>query len=177
MGCARGPFSSTTPTNQVRLPGETFTLTNQYWAFTDFGYPAVQWRKDGKIIPGATNLVQVSGAMYRYQTVFTVTNVQAADAGVYDVVVIGNYWLVIPQIYLSVQLANAQPVFVSPRINGPGFQSELQGVAGRNYAILWSTNLTSWNSLLTLSNITGTVTFSNAPAPEGIRFYRAALLP
>jgi len=74
------------PTNQIRIPGETISLINDYAAYTDFGVPVCQWCKDGKIIPGATNFVQMDGGTYGgyYQTVFTITNLQPADAGIYD---------------------------------------------------------------------------------------------
>jgi hypothetical protein len=170
-------YSGFSPTNQIRVLGETFSFTNWYWCYSDYGTPAIQWRKDGKSIPDATNFVKDSHDAVTYTGVLTITNAQAADAGIYDAVVLGDFSLVSPKISLSIQLTNGQGIFLAPRINGTNFVSDLQGVAGRNYAIQWSSNLTVWNDLWTLSNLTGTITFTNFPATIGTRFYRSILLP
>lgn len=171
-------YGGISPTNQVRVPGETFSFTNWYLCYSDYGTPTIQWRKDGNFIPGATNFVADNpypGAVFT--GVLTITNVQATDAGVYDAVVLGDFSLVSPKISLSMQVTNGQGVFLSPQISSTNFISDLQGVAGRNYAIQWSSNLTAWNDLFTLSNLTGTVTLTNFPATVGTRFYRSILLP
>jgi hypothetical protein len=169
----------TTPTNQVRAPGEIFTLTNQCFAYTDFGTPTAYWRKDGKPVPGGTNLTQISGDFFGgdYQSILTITNMQAADAGVYDLVVLGNNWIVGPKTVLSIQITNAPGVFRSPRIGGNQFSSDLLGVAGRSYTIEWSTDLADWHTLVTCSNLDGTISITNAVGPTGACFYRAKLLP
>ncbi len=163
------------PTNQVRIPGETVSLTNYYAAYTDFGVPTCQWRKDGKIIPGATNFVLL-GSSY-YNSVFTVTNVQPADAGIYDVEVFGNQWIVAPTITLSVQLTNGPGLLLSPRLSDTNFVCDLLGVSGRNYLIQWSADLLTWNDLLTASNLTGMMTLTNPITTNAACFYRARLLP
>ena len=90
------PFISTgypnTPTNQVRIPGETFSLTNTYFAYTDYGVPTAQWRKNGNPISGATNFPAIVGGGLAgdFQSVLTITNAQPVDAGIYDLVVFGN---------------------------------------------------------------------------------------
>jgi hypothetical protein len=165
-----------TSTNQVRIPGETVSFTNVYDACFDLGTPTVRWRKDGNALSGATNFTG-SGFCGNYTTVFTVTNVQAADAGNYDVAVTGNYWSVQPKITLSIQITDGCGLFQSPRFGGTNFVCDLLGAAGRNYTIQWSTNLTSWHDFTTQSNSTGTITFSNAPALGGAQFYRARLQP
>jgi hypothetical protein len=164
------------PTNQVRIPGETFNLINTYSAYTDFGTPTCQWRKDGKIIPGATNGVEQVQS-FIYQTVFTITNVQATDAGIYDVEVFGNQWIIAPTITLSVQITNGPGLLLSPRLSDTNFVCDLLGVASRNYLIQWSPDLLTWNNLLGVSNATGTVTFTNSLFPDAVQFYRARLLP
>jgi hypothetical protein len=165
-----------TPTNQVRIPGETVSLMNYYSAYTDFGIPTCQWRKDGKIIPGATNGVEQT-LTFMYQTVFTITNVQPADAGIYDVEVFGNQWIVAPTITLSVQVTNGAGFLLSPRSSDTNFVCDLLGVASRNYLIQWSPDLLTWNDLLTVPNLTGTVTFTNPITTNAACFYRARLLP
>jgi hypothetical protein len=168
-----------TPTNQVRIPGETFSLTNTYFAYTDYGTPTAQWRKNGSLIIGATNFPAIvdGGVAGIFQSVLTITNVQPADAGIYDLVVIGNNWIVGPKTVLSIQITNGSGVFQSPQFRGTNFVCDLLGAAGRNYTIQWSTNLFNWNDLTTLSNVTGTITFTNAPALGGAQFYRARLQP
>jgi hypothetical protein len=169
----------TTPTNQVRVPGETFSLTNTYFAYTDYGYPTAQWRKNGNPILGATNFPAIGdyGVAGYFQGVLTITNVQPADAGIYDLVVLGNNWLVGPKTVLSILITNGCGVFQSPQFRGTNFVCNLLGAAGRNYTIQWSSNLFNWNDLNTVSNITGTIPFTNTPALGGARFYRAKLQP
>jgi hypothetical protein len=169
----------TTPTNQVRIPGEAFSFTNQYFAYTDYGTPTACWRKDGNPIPGATNFTQISGGSTGgdFRSVLTITNVQAADAGVYELVVIGNNWFVGLKTVLSIQITNGFGVFISPRLGGTNFVCDLLGAAGRYYAIQWSTNLTDWYNYTTQYNSAGTITFSNSLVLGGAQFYRAKLLP
>jgi hypothetical protein len=173
------PNYPNTPTNQVRIPGETFSLTNSYFAYTDFGTPTTQWRKNGSAIIGATNFPAIEGGEGAgiFQSVLTITNVQPDDAGIYDLVVIGNDWIVGPKTVLSIQITNGFGVFQSPRFGGTNFVCDLLGAAGRNYAIQWSTNLADWHDFTTQYNSTGTITFSNAPALGGAQFYRGRLLP
>jgi hypothetical protein len=174
------PYGRYAPTNQVRVPGETVTLTSYYWCYYDFGFPNFQWRKDGNIIPGSTNYIILYSYPHEdgnYQPFFTITNAQAADAGDYDVVVNGSYCFVDVKTTLSIQLTNGPGLFMAPRTSGSQFVCDLLGVAGRNYAIQWSSNLYAWNDLQTLSNTTGTVTFTNAPATAAARYYRSRLLP
>jgi hypothetical protein len=170
------PWLDSSPsTNQIRVLGETVTFQNIYSAYDDFGIPTVQWRKDGNNIPGATNFLY-----YPYDdgpTAFTITNLQPSDAGVYDTEIFGNDWEVSPKIYLSVQTTNGPGVFQNPRMSGASFISTLLGAPTRNYDIQWSTNLTTWNDLVTLSNVTGTVTFTNSSPSAGAQFYRTVLLP
>jgi len=170
---------ASTATNQTRIPGETFSFSAYYSAYTDFGIPTAQWRKDGRPIAGATNFVQTFGGAFggNYQSVCALTNVQAADAGTYDVEVFGNQWMVKPTIRLSVQLLNGPGLFLTPRFSGTNLVCDLLGVAGRNYLVQWSPDLVSWNDLFSPTNITGTVTFTNPLASDAARFYRARLLP
>ena len=173
------PWVGSTATNQVRIPGETVSLTNFYEAYTDFGIPACQWRKDGKVIPGATNLVQIAGDRTGgyFQAVLSITNIQPADAGIYDVEVFGNQWIIAPTITLTVQITNGPGLLLSPHFADTNFVCDLIGVASRNYQIQWSPDLQTWNDLLSVSNATGTVTFTNSSATDAARFYRARLLP
>jgi hypothetical protein len=164
------------PTNQLRVPGEQVSFLNNYNAYLDFGIPTVQWRKDGKNILNATNFTWVfyGGSA---QSVFTITNLQPSDTGVYDAEIFGNDWEDGPKIYLSVQTTNGQGVFQNPQFNGTNFVWNLLGAAGRNYDIQCSSNLVNWSDLVTLSNLTGTILFTNPPGSVGAQFYRTVLLP
>jgi hypothetical protein len=163
-----------TARNLLGVPGETVTLTNFYWAYTDFGIPYGQWRKNGNLIPGATNYVQLG---FSGSASLVITNIQPNDAGIYDFVLYGNNWMIAPIITLSIQTTNGQGVFQKPKFAGTNFICDLVGATGRNYQVQWSTNLTGWNNLTTLTNLTGTVTFTNPSASTGSQFYRTVLLP
>ncbi len=164
------------PTNQVLVPGASVTLSNYFMAYSDFGMPTIQWRKDGRTITAPMSFTGSWPTYYSLQGVVTLTNLQPADAGIYDAVVIGNNWLISPKLSLSIQFTNGPGILRAPRWSGGNFLCDLEGVASLNYQVQWSTNLSAWNTLCTLSNATGTVTFTNSLAPEGRRFYRALLL-
>jgi hypothetical protein len=173
-GYLNGATSS--PTNQIRVPGETFSLTNVFWGSGDFGTATWQWRKDGVLLGSPQDFLgglSNEGAA----AVLNITNAQPADAGIYDVVVLGENWLVGPKTVLSIQITNGCGVFQSPRFCGTNFVCDLLGAACRNYTIQWSTNLSGWNDLITLTNVTGTITFTNPPVLGGVQFYRARLQP
>jgi len=167
--------AKSTPTNQIRVPGESFSLTNLFWGYGDYGTPTWQWRKNG--VPLGTPQNFVGGMVGEAAAaVLNVTNAQPADAGIYDVVVIGNDWIVGPKTVLSVQTTNGCGVFQSPRLQGTNLVCDLLGAVGRKYQVQCSLDLVVWNDVATLSNAIGMVTFSNAPAANAI-FYRTVLLP
>lgn len=172
------------PTNQLRVASEGFSITNTYSGYTDYGIPTVQWRKNGVPIFAATNNILIYGGysgpqlVYgSWRSVLNLTNIQDSDTGVYDLVVYGNEWVISPKIFLGVQTANGQGVFQQPKFLGTIFVCALIGAAGRNYKVQQSTNLFNWSDLVTLSNATGTVTFTNPPAGSGACFYRTVLVP
>jgi hypothetical protein len=169
------PYGSS-PTNQLRVPGESFTLTNEVQGFNDLGPANFQWRKDGQTIGLATNIVGEEDYYDAYLTL-SFTNVQPSDVGIYDVVALGNDWLIGPKTVLSVQLTNGPGLFQTPSLSGGQFVCDLAGAQGRNYAVQWSTNLSNWTDLLVVSNSSGTVTFSNTTAGRNATFYRTRLLP
>jgi len=170
-------FTPGPATNQLRVSGETCSITNTYFGYTDYGTPTTQWRKNGQAIPGATNNTAVmDGFSATGPSVLALTNLQASDAGIYDLIIYGNEWVVSPKITLSVQTTDGQGMFQKPTFAGTNFVCNLAGAAGRNYQVQWSTNLTSWNNLVTLSNLTGTVTFTNPASATGAQFYRTVLV-
>ncbi|HUA37702.1 MAG TPA: hypothetical protein VMA35_04795 [Candidatus Sulfopaludibacter sp.] len=78
---------------------------------------------------------------------------------------------------LSVQVTNGPGLLLSPRFSDTNFVCDLLGAASRNYLIQWSPDLLTWNDYLSVSNATGTVTFTNSLSSDAVRFYRAQLLP
>jgi len=164
-----------TPWAQLRVAGESTSLKIRLYDFN----PAIQWRKDGKAIAGATNFVVNFG--WGAQTpALVITNMQPEAAGVYDLVVQSGYfgsWGISPRISVSVQAQGGAGIFQSPRQSGNQFFADFVGAAGRNYAVECSTNLANWTDLLTLTNTTGALVFSNNIPPEGNLFYRSRLLP
>jgi Immunoglobulin domain len=171
-------LSSSPATQQLLVAGETLNFSNLYGGYTDFGLPTIQWRKDGENIAGATNFPYTAYPDGFYgPAVFTITNLQASDAGVYDTIIYGNDWEVSPKIYVSIQTTNGQGVFQNPKFGGTNFVFTLLGAAGRNYDLQWSSNLVSWINLATLTNVTGTITFTNTSILGNPQFYRTLLLP
>ncbi|MDR3456657.1 MAG: immunoglobulin domain-containing protein [Verrucomicrobiae bacterium] len=175
---ARSDMAS--PSTQVRVGGETISLTNSYFGYNDFGVPSFQWRKNGVLAGSRQSFTPdpiVPGESSSCVTVLTITNAQPSDAGVYDVDVRGNNWFIGQKIYISIQTTNGQGVFQAPKFLGTNFVCDLTGAAGRSYEVQQSTNLENWSDLVTLSNTTGSVTFTNPPAASSPRFYRTVLVP
>jgi hypothetical protein len=173
-------YYSSSPVNQLRVLNETFSFNASSFGYPDYGLPTYQWRKNG--VPIGSRLPYTPDPIVPYQgssctAVLTISNAQPSDAGVYDLDIRGSTWFIGPKIYVSIQTTNGQGVFQAPRFSGTNFICNLTGAAGRNYKVQTSTNLTGWADLTTLSNINGTVTFTNAPGPGGPRFYRTVLLP
>jgi hypothetical protein len=176
-GSSYGPFS---PASQTRVTGETFGITNSFFAYGDYGVAYFQWRRNGVKIGTPQNMahnVYPFSFGYTGIAVLTVSNAQPADAGVYDVAITADNWYIGPKSYISIQTTNGQGVLSKPKFVGTNLTCDVVGAVGRNYKVQWSTNLTGWSDLTTLSNVTGTVTFTNAPGTDRTRFYRTVLLP
>lgn len=151
-------------TNRTLIPSES----GRSAACPDgvYVHASVQWRKDGTPINGATN-----GSLI-------ITNFQTADVGVYDVQAFAEGGAAISwKMYFSIQTSNGPGVFRIPRLLGSDFICDLEGVASRSYGIQWSSNLSTWSNLLTLTNTTGVASFTNSTGASAGRFYRAVLLP
>ena len=78
--------------------------------------------------------------------------------------------------------SGAQPILHNARsaFGNTQIKFQLTGNAGRAYAIQSSTNLstTNWTTLATLSNLTGTLWYTNPSSPPHLQqFFRARLLP
>jgi len=86
--------------------------------------------------------------------------------------------------FLTVGISNSAPVpfaILWPQVSNGVFTATLSGGnTNRGYVIEVGPNLSNWTALLTVSNVSGQVIFSdtNAPPPVGVsRGYRVRLLP
>ena len=105
------PFIAGSPTNQNVNAGDDVTLSVTALGTAPMGY---QWRKDGAAKPGATSAS------------LTLTNVQGADAGFYDVVVTNGFGSLTSAVaLLTVNLASAD-VF-NPNAAGTVYTTAIQG--------------------------------------------------
>lgn len=149
------------PTNQSVVPGSTITLTALAVGPAPIRH---QWQHAGTNLPNATN------------PSLSLTNVQAADAGLYSVVItnaIGQPAFFTANLQV---LIVPQPLLTEPRRLADGtFQMVLRGLSNQQpYAVEISTNLFNWTVLATF-----TATNSSAPFVDGTaleakqRFYRA----
>ena len=132
-----------------------------------------QWRKDGIDL---TNGGSTSGANLAVLTI--------APAGYSDA---GNYSVSITNIAGSTSSADAALAVVPAvpvefrsveRLSESAVRLTLAGNLGARYTIEASSNLTSWLSLVTLTNVAGTVEYTDLTAshPSNL-FYRAYVVP
>lgn len=124
--------------------------------------PSYQWRFNGADIPGAT------------ATAYTRTNLQAADAGSYSVVVSNGAG--------TVPSRNAVLTVVQPYIDSiqllanQGFQLQMHGGPG-HFAIEASPGLNAWTQLTTLSATGAVFQYLDTDLGQSNRFYRVRGLP
>jgi hypothetical protein len=106
-----------------------------------------------------------------------ISDVNAGNAGAYDVVVSSPYGSVTSSVInLTITIPG---VFLStPQIHGgkTNFTFLLNGPAGSNYVLQVSTNLVNWSSVSTSTiPVSGTITLTNAISSYKNGFYRAYL--
>ena len=72
-------------------------------------------------------------------------------------------------------------MLLNPVFTGGQFSLTLQSNPGTHFEILGASDLSlppsSWTSLVTLTNVTGTISFTNPATGLGQRFYMAHQLP
>ena len=124
-----------------------------------------QWRFNSAPISGHTNASLVLAAVH------------PADAGNYDVMVSnpgGDVASLPANLVVSVRPTLGSIVMLTNK--NPQFT--LTGTAGDRYTLEFSTNLLDWTAGVTLTNVTGTVQFTDTQATNFLRrFYRCRLLP
>ncbi len=168
LGLPGGPFISAQPASRTNDVGTSASFTVAASGQSALVY---QWRFNGVNIGGA------SGAN------FTRTNVQLVHAGNYDVRVVNSFGSVTSAVAL-LTVRDSLPLpfsILRPRLSNGVFSATLAGGStNRSYAIEVAPNLTNWTTLLTVSNLSGEVSFTdtNSLPPTSIsRGYRARLVP
>lgn len=146
------------PTNRTALAGSTATFNAIAVGPAPIRY---QWQRAGANIPNATNQTLV------------LTNVQPSEAGEYSVVVtniIGQ-----PAVFTAALQVVGPPLLTQPeRLPDGDFRMViLDLVAGQQYTVEISANLTGWNALSTFTAPAATMPFVDDTADQAAqRFYR-----
>jgi hypothetical protein len=153
------------PTNQTAEAGANVTFSGAvYDPPVRPRLSRVQWQFNGSNIENATNLT------------LSVTNVQSANEGTYSLIVTNPFFVVTP-FHAQLQVASLNPRLVEPQmLPGGHFQAILQATPSRSYAIEYSTNLTNWVLLRSVSATSQSTPVVDEDAPNSPqRFYRARL--
>jgi hypothetical protein len=140
--------------------------TNVSLLATAFGTPPLlyQWQFNSNNIVGATN------------TLLSLVNVQAINAGVYSVVVSNAYGSVTSS---NVLLTVRSPQFVnsasSLNLTAQGFNLQLNGLTGHGAVTIYaSTNLINWQPIFTNPATIGSLQFVDTNAlVSPFEFYQA----
>jgi hypothetical protein len=153
------------PTNRTAEAGANVTFTAAvYDPPVRPRLSRVQWQFNGVNIDNATNMT------------LSVTNVQSTSEGTYSLIVTNPFFVVTP-FPAQLQVTSANPQLVQPQVlPGGHFQAILQGTPNRTYAIEYSTNLTNWDLLRSVSATSQSTPIVDEDAPNSRqRFYRARL--
>jgi hypothetical protein len=161
------PLILNNPVSQVVTAYQTATFTILTTGTPPF---ILQWRKEGTNL---SNGGRISGAA---SNVLTVANVQINDAGAYSVLVTNAYGTATSSsAVLTVSVEPLRFVPGSARISDGQFSFVLQSQPGLSVEIQASTNLVDWATVATLTNSSGTISFTTPTAGFTRRFYRAKL--
>jgi hypothetical protein len=155
------PAISSEPASQTVTLGTNVTFTVGATGSNPLG---CQWRFNGTNLAGATN------------PSLSLTNVQTASAGAYDVVVSNTAGLAASApATLAVTLPEVRFVSVALLTNGQA-QLLFSGVPGQDYVIQASTNLVDWIPISVLTASNGPLPFIDPAATNfAWRFYRALM--
>ena len=148
------------PQNCAAVIGQNTNLTVYTLGPGPLGY---QWQFAGNSIPDPTN------------GFLSLTNIQATNAGLYQVIITNLSGAVTSQVQLAVY-DSPTPTLQAPALSSNNqFQVSVAGVPGFNYALETSTDLTNW---IRLTTNTSTYLFSDTNAASLTQcFYRAVYLP
>jgi hypothetical protein len=151
------PTIKTNPVSQTALPGDNITFKGAASGTAPLRYQ--WWFNATNRLTSATN------------STLTLTNVQLADAGSYSLVVTNT----LGAITSSPALLMADPAFVKLGTAAPGALS-FRSWIGVPFALECSSNLLDWSALAILTNLTGTLDYTDSESSDyPCRFYRARL--
>src|SRR5262249_17980843 len=124
-----------------------------------------QWRKNGIAISGQTTTSLVLPAVHQ------------SDAGDYDVT-ISNPAGDVVSVPASLVISTPPTLSSMLTLNNGSAQFTLTGTPGDQYTIEFSTDLVNWTDAAKLTNIIGTVQFTDTQASNYLHgFYRCRLSP
>ena len=151
------PTIKTNPVSQTALPGDNTTFNVAASGTAPLRYQ--WWFNQTNSLPSATN------------STLTLTNVQLTNVGSYSVVVTNT----LGAITSNPALLMADPTFVKLGTASPGALS-FRSWIGVPFDLECSSDLIQWAPLTTLTNLTGTLEFTDGEAPNyPCRFYRTAI--
>lgn len=158
-----GPPVITSPLlNRSILAGNTAYLRATAIGATPLGF---QWQFNGMNLPGATNAL------------LAVSNAQLAQTGSYSVTVSNALGITTsPACVLTVLPREALIVTDSLALTNGQLGFTADGPAGLIWKVQTSTNLADWTDLAALTNITGTMRFTDPATNVVRRFYRLRLV-
>jgi hypothetical protein len=150
------------PASQIVAFGADATFTAGVSGTAPFSY---QWRFQGAALSGATNAS------------LTITNVQAASLGGYQLVVANLAGSATSA--LATLTVEGQPVLVNVQRLGDGtVRMGITGSPNRTYAIEAGTDLQNWSLVGSVAYTNGIMPFTDSTAPGTTnRFYRARWVP
>jgi hypothetical protein len=156
------PYLTTQPAGASVPPGAHVLFSVSAGGTPPLTY---QWRLDGTNVPGAQS------------STLSLINVQPSDSG--------NYSVAVSNAVGGVVSANALLAVTTPlpveftsiaRQSNGDVDLVLSGDPGV-YAIERSVMLTNWTFLAWVTNETGTASFTDTSATNGVRFYRGVRIP
>ncbi len=155
------PIIGVQPANRTNVVGDTAVFTVMADGTTPLGY---QWSFNGTDLADATNAL------------LTLPNLNTNNAGSYLVAITNLYGSVTSSnAVLSVYATAAATLNVFSFSGDNGFQFQVAGVPGFNYAVQESTNLIDWASLITNTSPFYFTDTNTANFPQ--QFYRAIFWP
>ena len=157
------PLIITQPVSQTNEIGATavFTVTASGYPF-----PAYQWLFNEADWASGTNAT------------LALPNVQTNQAGSYRVIVTNSYGSVTSQVAVLTVVPPPPRILAGSLVRTNGqFKFTLQSQPGSRFVIQASTNLVNWTNLATVTNVLGTIPFTDTATNFKWRFYRAREQP
>lgn len=135
------------PTNQTVSPGGTAVFSVSVSSTAPLNY---QWMEDSNTLNGATNATYV------------ITNVLLSASGDQFMCEVSNSGGTSNSAVAVLNVVvPAPPHFGTVTLEPQGIQMTVSGPTGQEFRILASTNLINWQTLVTLTNVTGTIQYTD----------------